>query len=121
MPQFMLLLHEDPAGARAMSPEEMQRVIERYGAWSRQLAVQGRLAGGQKLTDDGGRHLRPAGAGGGSGRGVTVTDGPYVEGKEIVAGYFTVEAPDYDGAVAIAAECPHLAHGWIEVRRIDPV
>ena len=33
-----------------------------------------------------------------------ICDGPYVEGKEVVAGYFTVEAPDYDGAVAIDAE-----------------
>ena len=120
MPQFMLLLHEDPADARALSPEEMQRIIERYGAWSRELAAQGRLAGGEKLADDGGRHVRPNGAARGGGAAV-VTDGPYVEGKEVVAGYFTVEAPDYDGAVAIASGCPHLAHGWIEVRRIDPV
>ena len=120
MPQFMLLLHEDPAGARAMSPEEMQRVIEKYTAWSRRLAAEGRLVRGVKLTDDGGRHVR-AGAGGGAGGGASVTDGPYVEGKEVVGGYFTIEAPDYDGAAAIAGECPHLAHGWVEVRQVDPV
>jgi hypothetical protein len=115
MPQFLLLLHEDPADARGMSPEEMQRVIEEYVAWSRRLAAEGRLVRGVKLRDDGGRHVRPGGPGGAS-----VTDGPYAEGKEVVAGYFAVEAPDYEAAVALARECPHLAHGWVEVREIEP-
>ncbi|HEX5831355.1 MAG TPA: YciI family protein [Gemmatimonadaceae bacterium] len=118
MSQFMLLLHEDPADARAMSPEEMQRVIEEYSEWSRKLAAEHRLVRGVKLRDEGGRHVRPSRR---EGDGVLVTDGPYVEGKEVIGGYFVVEAPDYDGASAIARECPHLAHGWVEVRAIDPV
>ena len=61
-----------------------------------------------------------AGAGGGA-AGALVTDGPYAEAREVVGGYFTVRAADYDGAVAIARDCPHLAHGWIEVREIEPV
>jgi hypothetical protein len=127
MPQYLLLLHEDPAAARALSPEEMQRVIEAYTAWSQQLAAEGRLAQGVKLRDEGGRQVRPAGAGGAAGAGAraarapTVIDGPYAEGKEVVAGFFVVEAPDYAGAVAIAAGCPHLAHGWLEVRAIEPL
>ncbi len=115
MPQFLLLLHEDPAAARAMSPEEMQQVIEVYNAWSRRLVADGRLVRGVKLREDGGRHVR-AGA---PGAAAAVTDGPYAEGKEIVAGYFAVEAPDYDAAVALARTCPHLAHGWVEVREIE--
>ncbi len=67
-----------------------------------------------------------AGAAGGGGRpaaarGPVGTNGPFAEGKEVVAGYFVVEAPDYEGAVSIAAKCPHLAHGWIEVRTIGPL
>ena len=61
MPQFMLLLHEDPAGARAMSPEEMQQVVEQYTAWSRRLAAEGRLVRGVKLKDEGGRQVRARG------------------------------------------------------------
>lgn len=125
MPHFMLLLHEDPADARDMSPEEMQRVIEQYAEWSRQLAAQQRLVRGVKLGDEGGRHVRRSRRDGDAPAAaadpVLVTDGPYVEGKEVIGGYFMVEAPDYDGAIAIARECPHLAHGWVEVRAIDPV
>jgi hypothetical protein len=32
-----------------------------------------------------------------------------------------IEAPDYDAAAAVARDCPHLAHGWIEVREVDLV
>jgi hypothetical protein len=116
MPQFMLLLHEDPAVARAMSPEEMQRVIERYTRWSREMAESGRLVRGEKLADEGGRHVRR-----GAGGAPAVTDGPYAEGKEIVAGYFQVEAADYDAAAELAAGCPHLAFGGVEVRAVDAV
>jgi hypothetical protein len=48
-----------------------------------------------------------------------VTDGPYTESKEIVGGFFTVVAADYDEACTIAADCPHLKYGGrIEVRMI---
>jgi len=36
-----------------------------------------------------------------------------------VGGYFVVLAPDLDGALAIARDCPHVANGWIEVREIE--
>ena len=110
MPQYLLLLHEDPASFQHMSPEEMQQVLAKYVAWSQELRAAGRLKGGQKLHDEGGRHVR-------AGR---VTDGPYVEGKEVLGGFFVVEAADYDDAVAVTQACPHLAHGWVEVREIDP-
>ena len=111
MPQYLLLLHEDPAGFADVSPEEMQRIVARYAEWSAGLRRDGRIVGGQKLRDEGGRHVRPDGR---------VTDGPYVEGKEVLGGLFVVEADGYDAAVAIARDCPHLAHGWIEVREVEP-
>ena len=111
MPQYLLLLHEDPASFRDVSPEDMQRIVARYAEWSAGLRAGGRIVGGQKLREEGGRHVRPGGA---------VTDGPYAEGKEVLGGFFTVQADDYDGAVAIARDCPHLAYGWVEVREIDP-
>lgn len=114
MPQFLLLLHEDPAAARAMSAEQMQAVVERYSAWADGLAQAGRLAQGVKLADEGGRRVRRDARG-----GTLVSDGPYAEGKEVVAGYFVVEADDYEGAVALARECPHLEHGWVEVRAVE--
>jgi hypothetical protein len=47
-----------------------------------------------------------------------VLDGPFAETKEVVSGYFVIEAKDRREAVALAKKCPHLAIGAIEVRQI---
>src|SRR5687768_915256 len=118
MPEFMLLLHENPGGFASVSPDDMQRVIEKYNAWSAKLASQGKLVGGDKLRDEGGKHVRRDGKARG-GR-AAVVDGPYTEVKEIVGGYFKLAAADYDEAVDLVTDCPHLDFGWIEVREIEP-
>lgn len=115
MPKYMLFLHESPDVARDWSPEQMQSVIERYGAWSQGLIDSGRLVQGEKLRDEGGLHLSRNGS-----SGVTVADGPYSETKEVLSGFFQVEAPSYEEAAEIAKSCPHLEYGWIEVREIEP-
>ena len=113
MPQFMLLLHRFPSDTPAASPEEMQAVIAEYSAWSERLAAAGKFQGGQKLTDEGGRSITS------NGSGMSVTDGPYNETKEVIGGFFTIEAADYDEAVALCEDSPHLKYGGrIEVRQI---
>lgn len=114
MPKYMLFLHESPDVAKNWSPEQMQSVIERYGAWSRGLIESGRLVQGEKLRDEGGRQLRRDAS------GVMVADGPYSETKEVLSGFFQVEASGYEEAAEIAKSCPHLEYGWIEVREIEP-
>jgi hypothetical protein len=118
MPKFMLLLHETPSDFQDVTPEQMQAVIERYRTWSQGLAQAGKMAGGEKLKEEGGRHLRRSPQG--SGR-VEVTDGPYAEAREVMGGYFTIEAADYDEAVEVAKGCPHMENGWIEVRQVDEI
>ena len=114
MSQFMLILHDDPSEYRDLSPDAMQEIVERYSAWARDLAAKGTLAGSNKLRDEGGRILRSKG-----GR-VVVNDGPYAEAKEVISGYFIVEAPSYEAAVEIAKQCPHAqSRGKIEVREIE--
>lgn len=112
MSQYLLLLH-DPADSPffTMSPAEMQAVIERYSAWASKLAGQGRMKGSNKLQDGTARHLTKLG----------VTDGPFPETKEVIGGYFLIEAADYDEAVALALTCPHVDFGRIEVRQIDQI
>lgn len=111
----MLLLHENPASFANVSPEEIQKVIGEYVDWRVGLQKQGRLVAGQKLRDEGGRHLTLDG-----GR-LRVDDGPYVEAKEVIGGYFTIEAKDYDDAIEIARSCPHLKYGGrIELREVEP-
>ena len=115
MPNYMLLLHESSTNLDEISPEEMQAIISKYSAWRDGLAQSGRLVGGEKLRDDGGKVLRS-----GDG-GVRVLDGPYSETKEVIGGYFAIQASDYAEAVEISKDCPHLDFGGtIELREIEP-
>lgn len=113
MPDFMLLLYSDPRAFDDVSPEDFQRVIERYRAWTERLKASGHFLASDKLTDGEGRVLRR------HGDGVRVTDGPFTEAKEVVGGYYSVSADDYDAAVELARSCPHLDFGSIEVRQVD--
>lgn len=114
MAQFALFLHQPIEGRGEASPEQMQSVIERYNAWMEEMTKAGKMAGGQKLTEEPGRVLRANGA------GVTQTDGPYSETKEVLGGFFLINASDYDSAVEISKTCPHLEYGGaIELRQID--
>ena len=116
MDQYLLLLREDPSQYAQLSPTEMQAVIERYRQWSNRMAAEGRIAGGHKLTDEGGKRVRA----GRDGQAL-VTDGPFAEAKDVVGGLFVINAESYEDAVRIAASCPHV-HGdnVVEVRRIEP-
>ena len=113
MPQFLLILYENPGSFAKMSPEEIQAIIQQYGAWTQKVGAAGKLVGGRKLMDEGGKRMARAGG------KLTVTDGPYAETKEVVGGIFTVRANDYREAVEIASDCPHLQFGRMEVRQID--
>lgn len=115
MPHYLLLLHEKPTDVSQLSPDAIQAVIAEYVAWSQKVAGEGKLVGGQKLRDEGGKHLN------GFGSEFRVTDGPFTEAKEVIGGTFTINASSYDEAVELARGCPHLKYGgWIEVREVEP-
>jgi hypothetical protein len=109
MPNFMLLLHHDPSGWLKLSPEEMQKATEKYMAWSQKAFTRG----SNRLTTDASRVIRVQN---GQPR---VADGPYSETKEVLGGYYIIEAADYDEAVARTMDHPHLHYGGtVEVRQI---
>ncbi len=100
-PRFVLFLFDEgePGGG--------DRVAE-YKAWARSLSS-GRFVAGEKLKP-GGRWLT---------RTAAAED---TSPSRDLGGYFVIEAPDLDGALAVARTCPHLRHGGrILVRLIDPV
>lgn len=115
MAQYVLLLRDNGSFPTDMSGEEMQAIIRRYKAWSDGLRAEGRFKGGEKLKDREGRLMRRASS------GVSVTDGPFAEAKEIIGGFFLIEAASYEDAVKRANDCPHLDFGTIEVREIDQI
>lgn len=114
MTDYMLLLYDSPTAAPDLSPEEMQKVIQKYRDWADRLEKESRYVAGNKLKDGEGRVMRRV-----EGR-TRVIDGPYSETKEVVGGFITISAESYEDAVRIAEGCPHLAYGGsIEVRAID--
>ena len=115
MSQFLLALYDDPSTFASLSPQEIQKIIQAYSNWASQLAERGRLAGGNKLADEPGRVLR------GSQEKMSAVDGPYSETKEVLGGFFIIEAENYDEAIQICRDCPHLHYGGtIELRQIEP-
>lgn len=114
MSTYLMLLHEKPNLFVHMSPDELQRAIERYQAWGQQLQDSGHFVTSDKLTDGQGRVLRKTDG------ALRVIDGPFAETKEVIGGYFAVTATDYDEAVDLAGDCPHLDYGGtIEIREVD--
>jgi hypothetical protein len=108
MPQFVLMLRDNGMFPSDISAEEIQSIIQRYSDWKNKVHAQG-----QKLYDSEGRIVvRKDG-------GIAVTDGPYVESKEVLGGYFLLEAADYDAVEKLVEDCPHLDFGSIEIRRIE--
>jgi hypothetical protein len=86
-----------------LPPEEIEADVARHMAWFQKHRAH--IDGGEELgLPRGARTLRRRG-----GR-VTVTDGPFVESKEILGGFIVLEVADLDEAVAIASEWPSLEH-----------
>ena len=109
MPQYMLLLYHDPSGWTKLSPEEMQKATEKYMAWMKKPFTKG----SGRLAHDAGRVIRTQ-----NGKPKS-TDGPYSETKEILGGYYTIEAASYDDAVKLALDHPTLEYGGtVEVRQV---
>jgi hypothetical protein len=115
MAQFMLLLHQGPDNMADLPREKMMEVVKRYYTWSSTMREKGKLVGGEKLAAGGVRHIKVKDG------APVASDGPYAEAKDVVGGYFTIEAKDVAEAEAIAKECPHLWNGtnWIELRPVD--
>ena len=109
MPSFMLLLYDNPANWAKLSPEEMQKAIEKYMAWTKKPFTRD----SKRLAEDVGRVVRSQGG------KPKATDGPYSETKEILGGYYTIEAASYDEAVKLALDHPQVEYGGtVEVRQV---
>jgi hypothetical protein len=113
MPEYVILPIENPSTFEDMSPQEMQRVVERYTKWTRALAKAERLMEGHKLADGTGRVLE------GTGPKRTVTDRPHTESKELIGGFWIIRAEGYDEAERLCNDCPHLEFGPLVIREIE--
>jgi len=108
MEKFMLIFHGgQPSNA---SPEEMQASMGKWMAWIDKLAVDSRYASGEALLP-GGKLIK--------GSVTKATDGPFTEGKELVGGYFIVNAADYNDAINLCEGYPDFESGGsIQLRQV---
>ena len=108
MEKFMLIFQG--GNMQELSPEEAQASMGKWMAWIDKLAKAGQYVAGEPLLP-GGKLIKGSPSG--------VTDGPYTEGKELVGGFFIINAADYDEAVALCADYPDFASGGtIQVRQV---
>lgn len=111
MPKYLYLIRHEAGAFTGMSPDQMQEMVTSYRSWVRRLRDAGAYVASERLAHDG-RTLR------GLNDRLRVSDGPYAESKELIAGFYLVDAPDYERAVELARSCPVLERGVIEVREI---
>lgn len=109
MKEFLMLIRESSDQAQ-MSAEEMQADIQAHLQWMEDLVQKGHFKAGNPLQTEG-RHIR--------GKDRLITDGPYVESKECVSGFYFLLATSLEEATTIAAGCPALnSGGMVEIREV---
>jgi hypothetical protein len=111
--QYLLMLYADESGWSKMSKSEQEQGYAAYMAYGEALTAAGAMKGSNRLqpiaTATTVRNVNGK---------PQVLDGPYVDSKEQLGGYFLIDAPDLDAALAWAARCPGASHGVVEVRPV---
>ena len=108
MKEFMMLFRSELSVERP-TPEAMQAQIKLWQDWIGGIAAQGKFVSTNALGMEG--KIVDANN--------VITDGPYIEMKEMVGGYIIVKADDIDDAVRLSEGCPTLSIGGkVEVRDV---
>ena len=113
MAQYMFLLFDDESWFDDLTPEQWQEAMELHGAFTAAVEAAGaKVLGGEALdrTSTATTVHNPADDG-----AAMTTDGPFIETKEALGGYYVIEAVDLDQALELAHKCPS-AH--VEVRPV---
>jgi hypothetical protein len=111
--EYMLLIYSDEHASATLPSPQIQEMVGAYMAYTQALNDSNVLRGSNRL--------RPTSA------ATTVrvaegqrrlVDGPFAETKEQLAGYYLIDVPDLDAALAWAARCPGATYGSVEVRPV---
>lgn len=110
MDEYLILMRLDIITKDAQpSPEQMQEYMKMYQDWVNGIVAQNKFVCGKGLSTEG-KVIKS---------GNVVTDGPYAETKESLAGFIMIKAKDFDDAVSIAKTCPILqGDNSVEVRKV---
>jgi len=112
MPQYLLSVWHDEDDEVDFSGEEMQRIGAQVGALNEELAAAGaEVFGGGLMPARSATAIRPTGDG-----DISMIDGPYAESKEIMGGFWIIEAADLDAALEWGRKAALACEGPVEVR-----
>lgn len=111
--RYALLICADENAQAAASPDEVTTMMGAYDAFREEMSARGVLLGGERL-----RPTTDATTVRVQGGEVLVSDGPFAETKEQMAGFYLVDCKDLDEAIEVASKIPAARHGTIEVRPI---
>jgi hypothetical protein len=111
--KYMLLLASDPADEPTPESDRFGPYMEEWAAYSQALVEAGAMVGGEALQGadtastvqvrDGER---------------IVTDGPFIESKEVIGGYYLIDVANLDEALDWATKIPNAHFGTVEVRPV---
>lgn len=111
--KYMLLLRSDPADEPTPNDEAFGSYMGEWAAYSEALIEAGAMVTGEALQgDDTASTVRVR-----DGERI-VTDGPFIESKEVIGGYYVIDVADLDEALDWAARIPNSHFGTIEVRPV---
>lgn len=108
MNKYLLILFDSNENYEAMTPEDYQNEIELHGKWIQEL---GEHYDSGEALEEASKTIR--------GKEHMVTDGPFIEAKELVGGFYVIRANSLEEATDLAKGCPTLRLGGsIEVRPV---
>ena len=111
--QYLLMLYTEEGGWSKLTKSQQEQGIAAYGAYTEALKQAGVHKGSNRLQPtSSATTVRVA-----NGKS-QVLDGPYIESKEQLGGYYLIDVPDLDAAISWAARCPTASHGAVEVRPV---
>jgi hypothetical protein len=111
--QYLLMLYANEAGWDKMTQAEQQQGLAAYKAFTEALTKAGALRGKNRLQPiSAATTVRLV-----DGKS-QVLDGPYIDSKEQLGGYYLIDVPDLDAAISWAARCPGASHGIVELRPV---
>lgn len=114
--KFMLLVHHNEAAFEQMSEEDRRRLLAESIQLTHELHAKGQYLSASPLHPTATATVVRVREG-----TALVTDGPFVETREQLAGYFLIEAKDQADAVAVATRVPGARIGSVEVRPVKEV
>jgi hypothetical protein len=111
--EYLLLIHSDPKGFEALTETQLAQAMAAYTAYSEALRKAEVLRGSNRLRPaDTATTVRIR-----DGK-TDVLNGPFIETREQLGGYFLIDVPNLDAALDWAARCPGASHGAVEVRPV---